>query len=266
VSPIKITGLSTKINGHTGVDKSLFRHHDKDPSLGDAKAVIASIPPDEYIPNYWDCEDRALFAISKVRCKHPCMPIGLAIGELADQNIIKGKHALVILWDKDFTRAEFYDPALKDSVEFTPEVIIPMPCSGVRRGEGIPKTEGLAFLNNGGAFVLDSAYNFSDEKIAAAKKFLVSGGLEECRGSTCPEFGTSYHNYDRVLNWFINFRKERALNGCPIGIAFGKWKKSEQAALIFWEKANENFSYWTVTAGKLSKEEAKNFMPTVIIV
>lgn len=268
VSPLNITGLSTKIKGHTGIDKSLFRHHDGDPSLDDAKAVIASIPPDEYIPDFWDCEDLAMYAISKVRCKHPCMPIGLAIGQLADQTKIPGKHALIILWDKDFNRAEFVDPADRpvEPVDFIPDAIIPIPCRGDRSNEGIPKTEGLAFLKNGGAFVLDAKYDFSDAMISAAKKFFAKGAPDECIGSTCPEFKPSYDNYDRVFNWFINFRKEKALKGCPIGIAFGKYMGVDQALLVFWEKANQKFSYWTATAGKLSKDEARDFAPTVIIV
>jgi len=256
------------LTGYLGVDKSIFMHHEDDPSLEDVKAVINAIPPDQYIPELWDCEDRALYAISRVRCMHPCMPIGLAIGQLTDQTIIKGKHALVILWDKDFTKYEFYDPALKQPIGFNPDLIIPMPSYGNRIADNIPGTGGLPPITykSSAIFQFDGRYDFSDKMIKAAKTFLVSGGVGLCRGSRCPQFIESYHSYDKVLFWFINMRKEDDLKGCPIGVAFGKWKNSfPQALMVFWETPRK-LSYWTMTAGKLSQSQEKKFKLDFIIV
>lgn len=195
--------------------------------------------------------------------------MGIAVGNAANQGTIKGRHVLVILWDKSFSRAVYYDPELRDTLDFNPETIIPIPSQGNRKGDGIPHTSGLPFLDRGGAFVLDSNYIFLSGKIAAAKAFLGNGGVEECEeaNSKCPEFRKNYHNYDRVFSWFIKFRKEKDLLGAPIGIAFGRWKDAiDQAVLCFWEDAAKRPSYWTVTAGRIQKDQEMNFKPNIIIV
>jgi len=167
-SILRIPEISTKIRGTTGIQKSLLEPDEKSHTIDDVINEMRGLQRTQYIKDYWDCEDRALFAISRARCKFPCMPIGLAIGYCT--SAIQGLHALVVVWSKDLTKGEFYDPELRETLGFNPEVIIPFPCDGTKRPEGIPYASNLPFLPRGGAFVLDSTYDFSKEKIASARE------------------------------------------------------------------------------------------------
>jgi hypothetical protein len=258
---LRIPGISTKKHGHTGIDKSLIRSHEDDHSLEDVINVLKEIPKTKYCPDIWDCDDRALYAISVARCKYPDMPVGLAFN---------GNHAVIILWDKDFSRAEYYDPGLENTITFDAEVIIPFPLHGKRKGDGIPKASSLTFLDKGGAFVLDGNYHFSKEKLAAAKQFLIDGAVEECTAekSKCTShWGEDYSEFDRYFSWFINSRKTEELKGSPIGFAFGSEINGEERAyLLFWEDAKLRPSYWRARYGRVPKEKEDNFKPNIIIV
>jgi len=266
---LKIPSISSKIDGHTGIDKSLIIPHDKDPSIEDVKEFMKKLVMPAYIDQFWDCEDMAFYAIAKARCRYPCMPMGIAVGVIKDTT---ENHALVILWDKNFSRAEYYDPQRKDTMDFNAKVIIPFPCHGKRSAGNIPGTGALSFLDKGGAFCFDSYYDFSSEKIVKAKEFLKKGGLEECEEKTmkecCPPsvYKKSYSECDRMVSWFINFRKEEDLRGAPIGIAFGRWKDAiDQAYLCFWEDSDQRPSYWSPNA-RVPKDQETNFKPNIIIV
>jgi hypothetical protein len=261
---IRIPDISTKIKGNTGIDKSLIKTHGNDHSIEDAVNEMKQLPRTEYIKEYWDCDDRALYAISRARCKFPDMPVGLAIGKAADQSIVEGLHAVVVVWSKDFSRGEYYEPELRDTLDFNSQVIVPFPCQGTRQGDGIPFASDLPFLQRGGAFVLDNTYDFG--KVAAAKEFLKEAGPEECEDSRCPDFKSFYHQYDRALSMWINFKKEKELLGAPLGIAFGEWRNKHQAVLLLWEDPAKRPSCWTISNMELPSDKAKDFKPSIIIV
>lgn len=63
---LRIPGISTKIRGHTGIDKTLITAHDNDHSIDDVIGVMKVLPKSEYIIDFWDCDDRAFYAISNL--------------------------------------------------------------------------------------------------------------------------------------------------------------------------------------------------------
>ena len=266
-SILRIPEISTKIRGTTGIQKSLLEPDENSHTIDDVINEMRGLPRTQYIKDYWDCEDRALFAISRARCKFPCMPIGLAIGYCT--SAIQGLHALVVVWSKDLTKGEFYDPELRETLGFNPEVIIPFPCDGTKRPEGIPYASNLPFLPRGGAFVLDSTYDFSKEKIATAREFLENKGPEECEesNSACSKktFRKCYRFSDRVLSWYIRSKAEKEMLGAPIGVAFGKWKNQYMGVLLLWNDPSLRPEYWRIDNIRMRSDDARYFRPEIII-
>jgi len=266
---LRIPKISSKIRGTTGIDKTVIGHED-DHSINDVinamTDAMKKLPQTQYITDYWDCDDRALYAISRARCIYPDMPVGLAIGKAADQSIVKGLHAVVVVWSKDFSDGKYYDPQLKDTLDFNSQLIIPFPCHGNRKREGIPFASALTPLDNGGAFIFDDQYDFG--KVDVAKQFLTDiKSPKECvkTDSKCPYWGKYFHRQDRVLYWWISSKMKKELLGAPIGIAFGKLINKELAVLLLWEDSGNRPSYWLPSNQPMLEGDVKNFKPYIIM-
>ena len=211
----------------------------------------------------WDCEDRALLGVSRVRCKFPGAPVGVAVRKEPNGE----DHAVIIIWYKKTDTSPwehtYFDP-LRGEVEFNVHTIIPFPVwrPNADRGSRDELSEDFKDLQwlNKCAVVLDQFHNF--DSFGDIKKSLELKEYGECQAPKDSSKALVFREYwsreDKALWAMIQtrFRLYKSTgNPIPLGIAFGtakkgKYRGKDHAVLILW-KNTDKFIFWDLVDGDI---------------
>jgi hypothetical protein len=261
---------------------------------------LGTLDYSDYIPEFYDCEDIALWAVAHVRRRFPGSGIGIASGTALEGDLANKDHAILILWyaqEKDandnITKVgyKFWDPVYSpngpsemDSFEVKSIVSFPL-------GTEIPPS------NRGDLRILSNEALVFDEKRIMYKKEDLLGYLNNpsniskivtedgefrfwddvnCRHlhnsndhkqENNEDFLSRWKAYDTTLSAFVHAR--RKFKGCALGMAIGDVIGGvHSSAIIIWHESGESkeleYGYWSPTHPSANLN--KNFVPRMIFV
>ena len=227
-------------NGNTGLWNDYISPFPESNILG----ILQSTDYGNYITDVWDCEQRAYWGISRVRCELQGCPIGAAIGKALDSTYTRAAemHTLIVYWkhlgDHNY-QSIYFDPALKRPINFEPHIIIPFPV--LRPGQpGVIRKEFPPFEDNriiSGYLALNKEYTF----VNAATVISYLKNIHKCQIPDGPI--KKRFSEDRAL-WAANHvRREFAFNqggiSLPVGEAFGSVPSNDKGAIVIMERPNK---------------------------
>jgi hypothetical protein len=234
------------------------------------KNILTNADYGQYIPDIWDCEQRAFWGISQVRCKLYGCPIGAAIGKIQEASYSSSSemHTLIIYWKHlggNNYQQVYFDPGLnRETTAFIPHIIIPFPVFRPSQPD-IIRNEFLPFANNridSGYLALNTNYTFvkADTIINRLKNL-----QDKCKEPDNPPIAYRFSE-DRAL-WASNHvRREFAFDkqggiSLPVGVAFGKVGSKDIGAIVIF---NENDPAIFLDADNF--QPISSFTPRIIIV
>ncbi len=224
----------------------------------------------KYVPEFYDCEDRAFWGMAHLRHFLPGVPIGVASGVAQDGPIAGKPHAVIIIWRRgpggDIV-PEFWDPlpehqglvgfgGIQSIVAFPADV-------------GKINTPPIVNSLNGSMLVYDRkrvAYRREDLlnylRTAPYEKNCVNAKLHQ--KSSESDFNSWWSRSDRALWAFVHARRDYP--GCPVGVAKGNKVSGDSTWLVtVFYKNDTGDLEWTYFDPK-SSTEVKNFNPTMIFI
>lgn len=226
----------------------------------------------KYIPEFYDCEDRALWGMAHLRHMFPGAPIGVASGIAAEGPVEGQRHAVIILWNRASggkIEPAFWDPlpSHQGLVKFgNVKSIFTFPPSD--KPENTPLV--TRSLNN-------KMLVYDEKRVVYPKgdimNYLINAPYEsECENAKAHSipsptiFKDHWSSHDKALWAFVHARRDFA--GCPVGIAKGNkvdGRSSWTVIIYFRENDAEDgklmHTYWDPR----TNSEVK-FNPTTIVI
>lgn len=280
-SRMKRTGTGT-----TGLDEGFIRV----PPINEVETYLNGLDFNDYVSEYYDCDDRAFWGVAHVRARFYGCPVGVISGTCSVGDTAGERHAMIILWEKignahipryysplpvgggsyegliaesSYSPAKYPFSEVKSIISFPPGPATMTPVDELELLDGV-----LIYDENRMIYRSDTVFNYLKQGLYYKGKAYACD--EDHNPSNPLDKGTYWTNYDRALWAFAHARHDYP--GIPLGVALGSHVDGiSDSVLILWHNNTnqENdrdlvFKYWDPDPSK--KDVVSNFRPTMIFV
>lgn len=260
--------METTGMGTTGLDthESVMMMRNVD----DVVTFLSGLDYGTYIEEYYDCEDRAFWAMAHARHRYPGFPIGVASGKATTGRFAGKEHAVVVLWyEGGGLKTKYWDPDGKTEIDPLSDVMsITSYPIGYKEDTTPPVNEykrlndevllfdptRLIYPLKGDKGLLNYLKKMPYDDVCAADHKIYAQKV----------FDRFWKSYDAALWAFIHVR--RAYVGCPVGVAIGK----PHTAVVIWYNENDQedgdlkHMFWDPLNPR--KDDFPGFTPSMIFV